>query len=239
MKNFKIIAPVLAVILLMSSCIIDRRHDDVRACFAVDQGPHYVREYVYFTNCSQDAYDYFWDFGDGYSSTLEHPSHIYDEPGTYQVRLTAYGKYDDYETYTQNVDVEGSTDLDILVLIEGIGLIAADCDVYIYGTFTDWQDDTNLIVSGTTDNEGIVLFQGLDPIVYYAWCELVGDGVTYNNVDLGNATEALVQDEINYYTFYIQEDLTKKGNKSTSVISKVEKTTKAERENLLKELGLK
>ena len=32
---------------------------------------------------------WFWDFGDGATSTLQHPVHVYTEPGTYTVSLTA------------------------------------------------------------------------------------------------------------------------------------------------------
>jgi PKD repeat protein len=43
---------------------------------------------VYFENISEMGDTYFWDFGDGYFSNLANPSHIYDEPGSYQVCLT-------------------------------------------------------------------------------------------------------------------------------------------------------
>lgn len=32
-----------------------------------------------------------WDFGDGYGSNVQHPSHMYRDPGTYSVRLTVSG----------------------------------------------------------------------------------------------------------------------------------------------------
>ena len=31
---------------------------------------------------------YFWDFGDGNTSTLENPIHVYQSPGDYEVTLT-------------------------------------------------------------------------------------------------------------------------------------------------------
>jgi PKD repeat protein len=42
-----------------------------------------------FTNTSQNAEGYFWAFGDGGTSTLENPSHIY-LPGIYDATLTIY-----------------------------------------------------------------------------------------------------------------------------------------------------
>ncbi len=42
-----------------------------------------------FTNQSIDANQYAWDFGDGTTSNLENPTHIFMGPGTYEVSLTA------------------------------------------------------------------------------------------------------------------------------------------------------
>ena len=44
---------------------------------------------VVFSNASTSATDYFWDFGDGQSSTAATPTHTYSQPGNYQVRLVA------------------------------------------------------------------------------------------------------------------------------------------------------
>jgi PKD repeat protein len=46
---------------------------------------------VTFANQSTDATSYLWDFGDGATSTLEHPAHTYTQTGNYTVTLTAYG----------------------------------------------------------------------------------------------------------------------------------------------------
>ncbi|MEO1257585.1 MAG: PKD domain-containing protein [Bacteroidota bacterium] len=44
---------------------------------------------VIFVNQSTSASSYYWDFGDGNSSTAEHPSHTYAAAGTYTVKLRA------------------------------------------------------------------------------------------------------------------------------------------------------
>ncbi len=48
--------------------------------------------YIFFVNNSTlgSAGVYFWDFGDGFTSTQYNPSHIYDSTGTFLVCLTAY-----------------------------------------------------------------------------------------------------------------------------------------------------
>ncbi len=40
-----------------------------------------------FNNSSQNAVSYFWDFGDGSTSTVANPTHSYAAPGTYPVKL--------------------------------------------------------------------------------------------------------------------------------------------------------
>lgn len=45
---------------------------------------------VAFTNTSAHATSYWWDFGDGSTSTLPNPSHTYSTDGTYPVTLIAY-----------------------------------------------------------------------------------------------------------------------------------------------------
>jgi gliding motility-associated-like protein len=42
------------------------------------------------TNSSMNGFSYLWDFGDGNSSTLPEPQHIYDIPGIYTLTLIAY-----------------------------------------------------------------------------------------------------------------------------------------------------
>lgn len=56
------------------------------------------------TNNSQIADSYFWDFGDGNTSTEENPQHIYLEDGTYVVTLTATNQCGDVST-TQTIEV--------------------------------------------------------------------------------------------------------------------------------------
>lgn len=53
-----------------------------------------------FTNTSQNATSYLWNFGDGNTSTEEHPTHTYRYEGNYKVVLTATGE-DGVETQTR------------------------------------------------------------------------------------------------------------------------------------------
>lgn len=42
-------------------------------------------------NSSKDASSYLWDFGDGFSSTDSVPAHIYNQTGSYTIRLITFG----------------------------------------------------------------------------------------------------------------------------------------------------
>ncbi len=57
---------------------------DVKAC---------APSLVNFTNLSSDGDAYLWDFGDGTTSTNINPSHIYNIPGNYNVKLVTKSKF--------------------------------------------------------------------------------------------------------------------------------------------------
>lgn len=59
------------------------------ANFTADKTEVEIGEVVTFTNISEDAAVYMWDFGDGTQSTQKNPTHVYQAPGDYQVTLTS------------------------------------------------------------------------------------------------------------------------------------------------------
>jgi PKD repeat protein len=66
-----------------------------------------------FTNDSENADTYSWDFGDGNTSTEMSPSHTYAEKGDYSVTLTATGEGGE-ATSTKDITVTGATPLMLL-----------------------------------------------------------------------------------------------------------------------------
>jgi PKD repeat protein len=46
---------------------------------------------VHFTNKSENAVSYYWDFDNGHKSNLENPTYTYSGGGIYDVTLTVYG----------------------------------------------------------------------------------------------------------------------------------------------------
>lgn len=63
---------------------------------------------VRFLNLSTNANSFLWEFGDGETSSEVHPVHTYAQPGTYTVKLTAYGSSEtDVETKTAYISAYG------------------------------------------------------------------------------------------------------------------------------------
>ncbi len=63
---------------------------DAKACFSYAPDTEInMGDEVSFSNCSEDANTYAWDFGDGHISTDEIPTHIYQSGGEYTVKMIA------------------------------------------------------------------------------------------------------------------------------------------------------
>lgn len=76
---------------------------------------------VSFADSSVDAADYLWDFGDGSSSVLQNPQHIYTIPGIYNVSLTVTntGGCSNTKTIQQAVYVLGPVALFGVAVLSG------------------------------------------------------------------------------------------------------------------------
>lgn len=80
---------IFTLIVLWMGCKKDDDNNDPMAQFTweVTQNPGEVN----FTNQSANAQTYQWDFGDGKFNTQKDPVHVYDQNGTYFIKLIAYG----------------------------------------------------------------------------------------------------------------------------------------------------
>lgn len=61
---------------------------------------------VTFTNYSQNATSYSWDFGDGTSSTEQNPTHVYTTAGDFNVILTAKNSANATATFSQPIQLQ-------------------------------------------------------------------------------------------------------------------------------------
>lgn len=113
---------------------------------------------VSFTNTSSDndgdIESYFWEFGDGSTSTEVNPVYAYSEEGTYDVTLTVTDATELSDTVTQSVTVS-LTDIELDVyrsrlLRSGTALVdlrwsgaAGDVDLYRNGEFVETLSNTD------------------------------------------------------------------------------------------------
>ena len=79
----------------------------LKAAFSVDNANPEAGNSVQFTDQSKGAPTFwYWDFGDGNSSTSQNPTHTYQSPGTYSVKLViAKKKFGDIEEKLEFIDV--------------------------------------------------------------------------------------------------------------------------------------
>lgn len=158
----KIIYLSLVLPLILFSC-----ESTPEALFSTNTDEPVVGQEVFFTNDSQNANQFEWDFGDGYISNDANPSHIYTGTGTYEVVLTAISKKDLEDKASLILEVVIPTLLEIEVREYVEEFTVADASVILYSTITDWDVEQNAISEGFTDADGIVVFSNLDPFVYY------------------------------------------------------------------------
>jgi len=92
----------------LNSCKKDEEEEpeakDPVASFQYEISPTNFLE-VAFTNFSQNATSYLWDFGDGETSTEEDPVHVYASAGDYIVELTATNDANVSADYSQSITV--------------------------------------------------------------------------------------------------------------------------------------
>lgn len=92
--------------LVFASCKKDKDLEKIypSASFNFTLSQDHAPATVYFENLSLNATSYNWDFGNGRTSSLFEPQITYNNPGTYNITLTAYNR-DGKDTFSQAVEV--------------------------------------------------------------------------------------------------------------------------------------
>lgn len=155
---------------------------------------------VYFTNTSYSYSTVYWDFGDGFTSTLPNPTHYYDHPGNYTVKLTVSAR--GYTSTSYKYISIYKTDLDIRVMDNVTGYPIFNCDVTLYSNNSDLTNLINPIIAQYTSIDGYVYFPNLGSIVYYVDCYKY-DGYGHYINDLSYRTDPLIMGGTNPYNFYL------------------------------------
>lgn len=102
---------------------------------------------VYFTNTSNNGGTYYWDFGDGTTSTATSPVHTYNAFGTYDVKLIADGGSCGIDSILKiaYVDIDDLNPC-IVVLNNGTNQVQTACAGQIFdtgGPSANYADNTN------------------------------------------------------------------------------------------------
>lgn len=219
----KVIYLSLAFALVLYSCEMSPR-----AYFSADPADPVVGEDVWFTNESEHATNFEWDFGDGYTSDEVHPVHAYTASGSFQVTLKAWGDNGSSDEAYMTIDVKIPTLLEIEVLEYYQEYPVAGASVILYPTLNDWDSQTNMINEGFTDENGKVVFADLDSRSYYVdvW-ESTHDNFALRNEDVGFIrTPEIVPHMINRFIAYVDYVDHGKGENrrsGTMIIKKLER----------------
>ncbi len=107
---------------------------------------------VSFTNTSQTAGTFTWDFGDGNNSTLNNPTHTYTAPGTYTVTLYADGGAcgNDTEVKTAYINIDAANPCVAIMPSSGAGSMQTSCQGLLYdsgGPGANYSDNTNSTIT--------------------------------------------------------------------------------------------
>jgi PKD repeat protein len=155
---------LLVLPLMMAACTIEIP----RADFTVSTGYAYTDEEVLFYNNSYNAESFVWDFGDGYISYNYNPAHTYQYPGVYTVTLKAISWDNRVDIMYTHITVDiPPTRLEVTVREYFDNYVVSGASVILYPSLADWEDQTNAVAEGRTDNDGVVVFTNLEPINYY------------------------------------------------------------------------
>jgi PKD repeat protein len=224
----KLIYISLILPLILYSC-----ESEPNAMFSVENAEPEVGQEVIFTNESDNANRFEWNFGDGYGSDEADPVHIYTGTGTFEVIMTAYSKKGLSSQATVTIKVMIPTLLEIEVVEWYQEYVVPGASVILYPTLQTWlkpaEDFSDIEAEGYTDDDGIVVFSHLGPYVYYVdvW-EATHDNYKLAAEDVGFIrTSEIMPHKINRFTAWVDVADHSKGEGRSSeksfVIKKIER----------------
>lgn len=108
---------------------------------------------ISFIDSTQNAVSWFWDFGDGNTSTQQNPTHIYTQPGTYEVHLQTENNVGCNDAMTQEITV-----MNFPVSTNGVNVLNKNVKIYPNPTNDILNIELNL------DNPAEVQFQLFDAV---------------------------------------------------------------------------
>ncbi len=124
---------------------------------------------VQFTNTSVNANSYYWDFGDGSSSSDVNPSHNFSTPGNYTVLLTAFAK-DTSRLEQESCGCWDTASIRIIVKdAEALKIIPSCKQMLCFGDTTDYCISANCNSYNWTVTGGRILGSSTNKCVKVIW----------------------------------------------------------------------
>lgn len=133
MKNkFNLLLLLLISMIVFTSC--DNTDTlNVSACYTYSpESDLQTGDTVYFSNCSENAVNFTWDFGDGTTSTEAEPYHVFDAPGIFDVTLTAIN-----ENVSNIVTKQINVDADLAFIINYGSYNTTSSTISAFNKYTD------------------------------------------------------------------------------------------------------
>jgi hypothetical protein len=229
----RIIPFIIIAITVFSSCEYEV-YNAPFADFSVDKTIATPGSDIRFINYSSEATYFEWDFGDGSISNAHSPYHYYTHEGIYQVRLAAFnGSYVDYAYLTVEVYF---TTLEIQVREYYSDELIPRVNVVVYANEYDYIYYGAPVFSGTSDYNGTIIIDGLNPQSYYV--DVFSN--LYNNYTLASEDISFVKTlpleyaMHNIFTAYVDYDPVI-GNKSANTENRVREVKVTHEKRSLKE----
>lgn len=192
MKISRSITPVfaLALILIITSC---EKAPETDFTYEPTNNPE-AGIAIVFKNTTENGSSFNWTFGEGGYSSDENPSYIYENTGTYDVKLTATNGAGE-TSKVKSITINEPTNLSFYIYDSATNLLTG-ADVWLYDNEVDWDNFEEPMLAMLTDNEGKVIFTNLEPMVYYIWALKEEAGGIWIS---GGWTPAIVQNETNVF----------------------------------------
>lgn len=218
------------LVLSLTACEKDEELpiEELKACFGTKVNEINDGE-IQFTNCSENAKDYHWNFGDGNTSNEKEPLHIFEGDFPYNVTLIAYNGnetdtitkpiYDDIMVYKPNIYIYPINNINLCVEISFPmgGKIVESIPTYL----EQWC--VNIDTTGKIDDQYDYLFyESKQPNIFQykkGWCVARNDinsffeinmkQYNFSNAEINDFIEYWMPllDENNYYMVYPQSNV--------------------------------
>ncbi|MFV0593525.1 MAG: PKD domain-containing protein [Draconibacterium sp.] len=205
---------LLMTIILLSCKKEEEIPMEIKACFSFNYNGVINDGEIQFLNCSENATNFLWDFGDGQTSTEKEPLHLFESINgvfPYFVTLIAYNGnetdtikrsiFDDIHTEKPNIYIYPDSQLNLCLKINfpiGGNIVKS---IPEYGDGWCFNVDKN----GIIDNQYTYLFyESIQPDIYQyekGWC-IKKDSLSSffkQNMKMYNFSNAEIQDFIDYW----------------------------------------